>query len=76
MWNWSAPVYAEYKERGAKFYLRNMARGKCTVFYRMRAQLCGRVTALPARGYGIYAPELKCNGAQQTIRIGQENKKR
>ena len=67
MWQWSSPMYAEYKERGAKFYLRNMARGKSNAFYRIRAQLCGKVTALPAKGYGIYAPELKCNSAQQML---------
>ena len=67
MWQWSSPMYAEYKERGAKFYLRNMARGKSNAFYRIRAQLCGKVTALPAKGYGIYAPELKCNSSQQIL---------
>ena len=66
-WEWSSPMYAEYKERGAKFYLRNMARGKSNAFYRIRAQLGGKVTALPAKGYGIYAPELKCNSASQTL---------
>ncbi len=68
MWNWTAPMYAEYKERGVKFYLRNMARGKSNAFYRIRAQLPGTVTALPARGFGIYAPELKCNSSQNTIK--------
>ncbi|MCQ2403190.1 MAG: MG2 domain-containing protein [Lentisphaeria bacterium] len=66
-WDWAAPMFVEYKERGAKFYLRNMARGQSNAFYRIRAQLCGTVTALPAKGYGIYAPELKCNGEQQTL---------
>ena len=63
-----APIYAAYRERGARFYLRNMARGDSNVFYRIRAQLKGRVTALPAKGYGIYAPELKCNGAGMNLR--------
>ena len=65
---WAAPIYAAYRERGARFYLRNMARGESNVFYRIRAQLKGCVTALPAKGYGIYAPELKCSGAGMTLR--------
>ena len=69
IWQWSSPMYVEYKERGAKFYLRNMTRGKSNAFYRIRAQLSGKVTALPAKGYGIYAPILKCNSTQQTLRI-------
>lgn len=67
----AAPIYREYRERGAKFYLRNMARGQSNIFYRMRAQLTGRFTALPAIGSGVYAPELKCNSTQFIFELGK-----
>ncbi len=70
-WTGKAPIYREYRERGAKFYLRNMARGDSNVFYRMRAQLPGRFIALPAGGSGVYAPELKCNSDQHIFVISE-----
>ena len=70
-WTGKAPIYREYRERGAKFYLRNMARGDSNVFYRMRAQLPGRFIALPAGGSGVYAPELKCNSTQHIFVISE-----
>ena len=70
-WTGRAPIYREYRERGAKFYLRNMARGDSNVFYRMRAQLPGRFIALPAGGSGVYAPELKCNSDQHIFVISE-----
>ncbi len=68
-WQWGAPIYREYRERGAKFYLRSMARGDTNVFYQIRAQLNGRFTSLPAIGSGLYAPELKCNSTLFTFEI-------
>ncbi len=70
VWNWHAPVYCEYRERGARFYLRHMARGESRVCYQIRAQLPGRFTGLPASGKGVYAPELKCSSGQMIFRIG------
>ena len=60
-WNFFVPVYCEYGKTEARFYLRNLARGKGNIFYEIRAQLPGIYTALPARGKGEYAPLLKCN---------------
>ncbi len=68
-WNWRSPVYCEYREREARFYVRNLARGAGNVFYRLRAQLPGRYLALPATGHGVYAPELKCNSSQETFHV-------
>ncbi len=69
VWNWRAPVYCEYRERGARFYLRNMARGDSNIFYRIRAQLPGTFTSLPAAGKGVYAPALKCNSTQLQFKV-------
>ncbi len=69
IWDWRTPVYCEYRERGARFYLRNMARGDSNVFYRIRAQLPGTFTSLPATGKGVYAPALNSNSTQLQFRI-------
>ncbi len=68
-WNWRSPVYCEYREREARFFVRSLARGPGNVFYRLRAQLPGRYLALPASGKGVYAPELKCNSSQETFLV-------
>ena len=41
--------------------MQRLARGKHSVSYRLRAETPGRFSALPARGYAMYAPELKAN---------------
>ena len=63
-----SPIYIQYRERGAEFFMRSMARGSNTITYRLRAQLPGKVTALPATGYGVYARELKCNSSQVLLK--------
>jgi len=68
-WDWRSPVYCEFREREARFFVRSLARGQGNVFYRLRAQLPGRYLALPASGKGVYAPELKCNSAQETFLV-------
>lgn len=68
-WNWRSPVYCEYREREARFFVRSLARGQGNVFYRLRAQIPGVYLALPASGKGVYAPELKCNSSQDTFLV-------
>ncbi len=68
-WNWRSPVYCEYREREARFFVRSLARGQGNVFYRLRAQIPGAYLALPASGKGAYAPELKCNSSQDTFLV-------
>jgi uncharacterized protein YfaS (alpha-2-macroglobulin family) len=38
-----------------------LARGRHSVSYRLRAEIPGFFSALPARAYAMYAPELKAN---------------
>ena len=40
---------------------RQVARGKSSVAYRMRAEIPGLFSALPTRAYAMYAPELRGN---------------
>ena len=47
-------------------------RGKHSVSYRMRAEIPGRFSALPAKASAMYAPELKANSDE--IRLKVEDK--
>jgi hypothetical protein len=54
-------AYVEFRDEKVSFFVRRLARGKHSVSYRLRAEIPGRFSALPARGYAMYAPELKGN---------------
>ena len=54
-------AYVEFRDERVAFFVRRLARGKHSVAYRMRAEIPGRFSALPTRGYAMYAPELKAN---------------
>jgi uncharacterized protein YfaS (alpha-2-macroglobulin family) len=46
-----------------------LPRGKHSVSYRLRAEIPGKFSALPARGYAMYAPELKANSDEMKVGI-------
>ena len=54
-------AYVEFRDQKVCFFVQRLARGKHSVSYRLRAETPGRFSALPARGYAMYAPELKAN---------------
>ncbi len=62
-------AYVEMRDDRVCFFVRALARGKHSVSYRMRAEIPGRFSALPARGSAMYAPELKGNSDEIKLRI-------
>ena len=71
-WQWGAPVYCEFRERGPVFYLRSMLRGRSNMVYRVRAQLDGSFTILPASGRGLFAVDLKCGTSSASCSVGAD----
>jgi uncharacterized protein YfaS (alpha-2-macroglobulin family) len=62
-------AYMELRDERVCFFVRALARGKHSVSYRMRAEIPGKFSALPTRGYAMYAPELKANSDEIKINI-------
>jgi uncharacterized protein YfaS (alpha-2-macroglobulin family) len=62
-------AYMELRDDRVCFFVRQLARGKHSVSYRMRAEIPGRFSALPTRAYAMYAPELKGNSDEIKLRI-------
>ena len=62
-------AYVEFRDNRVVFFARTLARGKHSVPYRMRAEIPGRFSALPARGSAMYAPELKANSDELKLGI-------
>jgi hypothetical protein len=72
LWNQGLPVYREFRDEKAAFYLEHLPRGQRTLTYRLRAEIPGRFSALPAVITGMYAPELKGNSSGRVVRVGEQ----
>ena len=62
-------AYVEFRDQKVAFFVRRLARGKHSVSYRLRAEIPGRFSALPARAHAMYAPELKANSDEIKLTI-------
>lgn len=62
-------AYQEFRDDRVVFYLRQLARGKHSLTYRLRAEIPGHFSGLPTIGYGMYAPELKANSDEVKVKI-------
>jgi len=62
-------AYVEFRDERVAFFMRQLSRGKHSVSYRLRAEIPGQFSALPARAYAMYAPELKANSDEMKINI-------
>jgi uncharacterized protein YfaS (alpha-2-macroglobulin family) len=62
-------AYTEYRDDRVAFFIQRLARGKNSVSYRMRAEIPGRFSALPARASAMYAPELKGNSDEIKLNV-------
>ena len=61
--------YVEFRDNRVVFFCRALARGRHSLSYRMRAEIPGKFSALPTRGYGMYAPELRANSDEIKLRV-------
>lgn len=65
-------AYRELRDDRVSFFLSNLARGRHSVSYRIRAESPSeRVSALPSKIEGMYAPELVGNSDEFKLRVGE-----
>ncbi|MDO5580004.1 MAG: MG2 domain-containing protein [Planctomycetia bacterium] len=62
-------AYVEYRDERVCFFVFGLNQGKHSVSYRLRAEQPGQFSALPAKIWGMYAPELKGNADEFKIQI-------
>jgi uncharacterized protein YfaS (alpha-2-macroglobulin family) len=62
-------AYMELRDDRVSFFARTLARGKHSVSYRLRAEIPGKFSALPARANAMYAPELRGNSDEIKLKI-------
>jgi uncharacterized protein YfaS (alpha-2-macroglobulin family) len=62
-------AYMELRDNRVALFVRNLARGRHSISYRMRAEIPGQFTALPTKASAMYAPELRANSDELKLRI-------
>jgi alpha-2-macroglobulin len=62
-------AYVELRDEKINLFVRQLPRGRHSLRYRMRAEIPGKFSALPAMGSGMYAPELKANSDELKLGI-------
>lgn len=65
-------AYVEFRDERVAFFMQNLARGKHSLSYRLRAEVPGTFSALPARAWAMYAPELRGNSDGIRLKIADE----
>ncbi len=65
-------AYRELRDNRVSFFVRWLARGKNSISYRLRAEIPGKFSALPAHAYAMYAPELKGNSDEMKLQVVDE----
>jgi uncharacterized protein YfaS (alpha-2-macroglobulin family) len=68
-------AYVELRDEKVNLFVRELPRGRHSLRYRMRAEIPGKFSALPAVGSGMYAPELKANSDELKLQIGERPQK-
>jgi uncharacterized protein YfaS (alpha-2-macroglobulin family) len=69
-WNHDGlPSYQEYRDEKVAFFSERLPQGTHNLRYRVKAEIPGRFSALPARIEAMYAPELKGNSSEWKARI-------
>jgi len=64
-------AYVELRDERVAFFVRRLVRGRHSVAYRLRAEIPGRYSALPAKAAAMYAPELKANSDEIKLGVGE-----
>ncbi|MCH2210264.1 MAG: MG2 domain-containing protein [Fuerstiella sp.] len=62
-------AYRELRDDRVSFFISRLARGNHSINYRLRAETPGRMSALPARIKGMYAPELVGNSNEFKLQV-------
>jgi uncharacterized protein YfaS (alpha-2-macroglobulin family) len=64
-------AYREFRDNRVAFFVRELPLGKHNLTYRLRAEIPGKFSALPAKAAAMYAPELRANS--DGMRLGVED---
>jgi hypothetical protein len=64
-------VHQELRDRKVAMFIDRLPQGVWEIHYDVRAEVPGRFHALPVTGQAMYAPEIRCNGTEVRIKVGE-----
>jgi uncharacterized protein YfaS (alpha-2-macroglobulin family) len=62
-------IYREFHDERVALFARTLPLGKHSMTYRLRAEVPGKFSALPAKAHAMYAPELRANSDEFKIGV-------
>lgn len=65
----SLGAYMELRDNRTSFFIRWLPQGRHSLSYRLRAEIPGRYSALPAKAQAMYAPELVGNSDELKLQV-------
>ena len=72
--NYSSGLYSnkELRDQKVAFFVTSLPQGRRTLSYRLRAEVPGVFHVLPTNGYAMYAPDVRANSDERTLRVRDE----
>ena len=69
IWNSGFSAYMEVHDERISYFIKHLSKGKHSLTYKLRAEIPGKFSALPAQIEAMYAPELKANSDEMKIKV-------
>lgn len=63
------PVYQEFRDQKAAFFISKLDQGKCILRYELRAEVPGEFHAMPNQSHAMYVPEIRANSDEMRIKV-------
>jgi len=70
-YDWTLDAFVELWNKQRVLFFERLPRGETVVKYRLRAEVPGTYTALPARVYGMYSPDIGSTTASAVIEVAE-----
>jgi alpha-2-macroglobulin len=67
----TAWVYQELRDRKVAMFIDHLPQGTWEIRYTLRAEIPGTFHALPLLGQAMYVPEIRANGAEVRMQVGE-----
>ncbi len=66
-------VHQELRDRQVALFVDKLPTGVWELRYELRAEVPGEFHALPAFGYAMYVPEIRCNGSEVRLHVTERS---
>ncbi|MFH1157332.1 MAG: MG2 domain-containing protein [Pseudomonadota bacterium] len=64
------PVYQEFRDQKAAFFIAKLKQGRHLMRYELRAEIPGEFHAMPDQAHAMYVPEIRSNSDEMRLNVG------